>query len=153
MIDKREDILARLYAILLESHSGDAGAVVRNRGELPNNMRPAKYLMDGDEETDPRSENRGRPDRSPMLVNMKPVIYAAIEQRKPANEGAGEAVNEIRRDIIRAVLFDEQLKTIVGSNGSVAYAGCITDLERGRTMNGEIGLQFNIRYVLNPADL
>jgi hypothetical protein len=151
-VDKREAILARLFVVL----SGTPGLVttVRNRGELPTDKRPSCLLLDGDEKADEKAREKGRITAYPNTVVMDPEVYVALESgRKPQNEGVGQDLNAFRVAIIKRVLTDTVLRDLVGSNGEIFYGGCMTDLARNREMNGEIGLIFMFRYVLNPNDL
>jgi hypothetical protein len=150
MIDKRELILSRLYDILALTEG--VVEVVRNRGELPADKRPAILLLDGDEESQERARDRGRIGRSPNLVTLRPEVYVALDPAKPHNLVTGQRLNEFRGMILAAVLTDATLQDLVGTNGEVFYAGCITDLARGRSMEGEMGLVFAFTYVLNVVD-
>jgi hypothetical protein len=150
-VDKREQILSRLFAVL-QTVPGII-TCVRNRGELDIDDRPAIYLMDGDEKADDKAREKGRLAAYPNLVVMEPEVYAALKSQKPQNLTIGQSLNSFRTEIIKAVLNDATLRSLVGSNGEIFYGGCLTDLARGREMNGEIGLIFAFRYVLNPRDL
>lgn len=61
--------------------------------------------------------------------------------------------NALRVAILKAVLKDTTLQMLVGTNGEVFYSGCMTDLARGRTMDGEMGLMLHITCVFKPTEL
>jgi hypothetical protein len=151
MTDKREQILARLFTVLqaipgIEQH-------VRNRGELPDEKRPAITMLDADEIADERPFAQGRITAFANRMIMTPEIYVALKDQKPDNLTAGQLLNGFRVAIIKAVMTDAELKDLVGSNGEIRYEGCVTDLARGRTMAGEILIRFAFVYVLNPSQL
>lgn len=151
MTDKREMILARLFAVLKDI----PGVVtcVRNRGELPDDKRPAITLLDSDETAQDKAFNRGRIAASPNFISLQPEIYVTLDSRKPDNKLIGQDLNVLRARILKAVLTDGTLVSLCGTNGEIRYLGCITDLARGRAMDGETGLTFAFIYVLNPSEL
>jgi hypothetical protein len=59
----------------------------------------------------------------------------------------------LRAKLLKAVLTDSQLATLVGPNGRVRYAGCSTHLGHGRSMEGFMGAHFAFAYVLRPEQL
>ncbi len=81
---------------------------------------------------------------------MTPEIYVIVGA---AEGGVGAGLNALRAKVIAAISADTTLAGLVGSNGSIRYDGCATDLGRGRSMQGEMGLGFTFRYVLSPAKL
>lgn len=147
MTDRREMILARL----LEIAKGIDGiaAAFRNRDEISERQRPAIIILDADEAADDADPSQ-RPSRSPRRVAMTPEVYILLGA-KP--EDLGTAINILRARLVKAVLTDERLRTIVGSNGEVRYEGCATALARGRSMEGEMGVSFSFTYVLRPEEL
>ena len=147
MTDRREMILARL----LEIAKGIDGvtAAFRNRDEISEKQRPAIVILDADEAADD-ADPAQRPSRSPRRVAMTPEIYILLGA-KP--EDLGTAINRLRARLVSAVLTDEQLIALVGSNGDIRYEGCATALARGRSMEGEMGVSFSFTYVLRPEEL
>lgn len=147
MTDRREMILVRL----LEIARGIPGIVTsfRNRDEISERQRPAIVILDADEAADD-ADPISRPPRSPRRVAMTPEIYILLGA-KP--EDLGTAINALRVRLVKAVLTDEPLRTIIGSNGEVRYEGCATALARGRSMEGEMGVSFSFTYVLRPEEL
>jgi hypothetical protein len=150
--DRREQILARLL-VVLETVSG-VRVAVRNRGELPPNKRPAVILLDADEiarEAPP--QQRGRLTMAPNLVDMSPEIYVVMDQREPQNASIGEDMNTLRIAIMKAIMSDDQLAAILGSNGDIQYNGCETDMASGRSLEGQMHIRMTFTYVLRPSEL
>jgi len=151
MSDKRELILARLFIVLGTIPGVDA--CVRNRGDLPVNKRPAITLLDGDESAKESTFDRGRMGASPNIVVMSPEIYVVLADNKQSPQLIGPALNAFRAAIIKAVLTDAELQNLVGGNGEIRYEAAVTDLARGRTIDGEIGIHISFKYVINPNEL
>lgn len=159
MIDKREAILLQLLSVMTTISS--AQSVVRNRGWLDQDARPALYLMDGTE-VQRLTGDRGRGTRLPthghdrmipQIMVMKPEIFIVLKSRKPQNVGVGEDINAIRLELIRAIAVDTTLQELTGSNGAIAYLGCDTDLKSGGPAEGQMRLDWEFVYVLNPYDI
>src|SRR5690242_8297257 len=127
-MDKREAILARLVDVA----GGIAGikTATRNQDEVSERARPAIAIFDADETTDERAEERGHAGRAPNLVEMSPEALILLGG---APESVGTALNDVRTKLIKAVLTDAQLATLVGSNGRARYVGCSTHLGHGRS--------------------
>jgi hypothetical protein len=51
------------------------------------------------------------------------------------------------------ILNDKTLQRIVGDNGQISYDGCVTDLARNRTMQGQLGVSITFVYPLIPGEL
>ena len=147
MTDRREMILARL----LEIARGIEGiaAAFRNRDEISEKQRPTVVILDADEAADDADPSQ-RPSRSPRRVAMTPEIYILLGSRP---ENLGTAINALRARLVKAVLTDSTLLSIVGSNGDIRYEGCATALARGRSMEGEMGVSFSFTYVLRPEEM
>jgi hypothetical protein len=152
MTDRREQVLSALFTLLKAVNN--VQAVVRNRGELPAATRPAVVLLDGDETArDGVPQERGRLTAAPNLVDMSPEIYVVMDQREPKNERIGEDMNAMRMAILKAIMTDAPLIAILGSNGDIKYSGCATDMASGRSMEGQLSLNFTFTYVLKPSEL
>ena len=147
MIDRREMILSRL----LEIASATEGVVAafRNKDEISEKQRPAIVILDADEAADD-ADPTTRPSRSPRRVAMTPEIYILLGA-KP--EDLGTAINTLRARLVKAILMDPSLLTILGSSGDARYEGCATALARGRSMEGEMGVSFSFTYALRPEEL
>lgn len=160
--DRRAEILERLDELLegltitLSTGTIPTGNFVHNRNELPAGKVPGIILLDADEVMDPRAlrlpDGRQLPP-GVQLMRMTPEIYVVLDVRKPANANVGEDLNLARAAILAAVFTDGQLQGIVGSNGGISYDGCVTDLARNRTMQGQLGLSITFTYPLFPGEL
>jgi hypothetical protein len=153
MIDRREGILVRLFTVL----QGVEGIIAawRNRGELPDDKRPACVLLDGDETVSSQAPSgRGEPGLSahPAMVVMRPEIFFLLEQREPKNVLSGEDLNAFRIKCLKAINDDTQLAGIVGTSGSILYEGCNSDFATGRGMTGQLQLRFAFAYPLKASE-
>jgi hypothetical protein len=160
-IDKREQILARLFAVLQAVPSvgtdpeTNGPCVYRNRDDLPDTKRPAILLLDASEVANESVKEHGRLSKSPNFVTLKPEIFAVLPSSQPQNIGVGQALSNMRADILAAVLNDSQLNALcsVGGGGQMQYAGGLTDMARGQPMLGEIGIMIWFTYVFKPQEL
>src|SRR5579872_6638479 len=158
--DRRLLILARLQTILssltIEISTGTipAGNIVHNRDELPAELVPGIILLDADEVRDLRFPSmQGRSERpGPGMLKMTPEIYVVLDVRKPKNKLVGEDLNLARSAILRAVLHDKTLTSFTGSSGAITYDGCVTDLARNRTMQGQMGISITFGYPFLPDE-
>lgn len=156
--DMREDILARLFAIM-ESMAGIT-TNARNRGLMGNEQRPAQVLMDGDElprlSVDTKRIKGAAALMAPQIITMRPEIYFLPKEKRPTNMGAGgknigTEANEWRIAFLKKLWEDVELAVLLGSNGSIVYNGCETDMKSGSAMSGEIKLDFIVNCVLRPT--
>jgi len=161
-VDRRVLILQELEALLsnldIELTTGriPAGNFVRNRNALPKELVPGVILIDGDEAPDPRFRQmqQGRQGGIPaQIMKMTPEIYVVLDVRKPANKNVGEDLSIARIAIMKAILGDKTLSTIVGANGDITYSGCVTDLARNRQMEGQMGMIFSYSYPWLPGEI
>lgn len=148
MTDQRERILSAIFTAM-EDIAGFESCV-RNRDQLPTEKRPALILMDGDEEARRDADGRGRVAGSPNHVIMKPEIYIVFDTRKPKNEGLGQDMNAARATVLKRLLTDASITDLCVN---VFYTGCVTDLAKGRVMEGQLGLAIEYTYLLKPHDL
>lgn len=160
-MDRRDRILDRLFEILggltIELSTGTIipDHFVHNRNELPAEKVPGIILLDADEVWDPNTPNlasRGDGQASPGLLRMTPEVYVVLDVRKPNNKVVGKDLNTARAKIIGSVINDTQLKAFVGTNGQIRYDGCVTDLARNRTMQGQMGLSITFVYPFIPGE-
>lgn len=161
--DRRQEVLDRLWTLfsgitvdLLGGPNGSVqivpGNVVRNRNELQKEKVPGIIVLDADEVKDPRllQPPPGRAmERMPaQVMRMTPEIYVVLDERGVENLNVGKDLNIARLAILNSVFSDRQLQDIVGSNGNIAYDGCVTDLARNRTMRGQLGVSVTFSYPL-----
>ena len=147
-MDKREQILARLVEVAASVPG--VRTVTRNTDEISEHKRPAIAVFDADESADEAAERQDHPGRAPNLVVMTPEVLILLGA-PPAS--VGTALNDLRAKLIKAVLTDQALIELAGANGRVRYAGCSTHLGHGRSMEGTMGVQFSLAYVLRPEQL
>jgi hypothetical protein len=147
-INRREEVLARVFAIL-EGIDGFA-TKARNRGLLDNDALPGVVLLDGDETSTKLADGRGRQRMSPVVASMHPQVFVLLKTKQPTNQDVGQNLNAFRGEIIRAISGDAQLIALIGPNGDITYDGCETDLKSGGAMVGEMRLDFTIKTVMNP---
>lgn len=153
MTDKRELILQRIAAICVAEKTG-AGIieVVRNRGAMDNDKRPAVVLLDGDERPAFAAPTSGRTlPLGPAVMLMSPELYVILKESRPTNPEIGSDLNEKRIKLAKAIAEDAELKTLLGANGGIIYNGCVTDLKSGSALTGQMRLDFSYRYVFDPT--
>lgn len=146
--DRREEVLARLLVIATELEG--INKAVRNKKAISEDQRPGYMINDADEEADEREVGRGRGGASANLVTMTPEQVIVLGN---VPEAVGTDLNTLRRAFVKAVLTDEALHEIVGSNGEIRYKGCATGLAQGRTMEGEMGIFITFTYPFLPSEL
>lgn len=152
--DRREEILIQLEVILLEE-IGD-GLVFRNRSDVERMERPCVILLDGVESTTgtlTRKSSRG-PDIRADLMELRPEVFLFLKRREEAQAATrGPELSAYRMQLIKAVIHDETLISIVGSNGGIFYRGHDTDMQSGEAVQGMMLLRFAFHYVLDPNEL
>jgi hypothetical protein len=151
MIDVRENILARLVAIV--DGVADFKEVYRNYVDLTEDDLPAAAVLDGDEETNDTTDASMRPPNRPTLATMTPeiIVFKLAPQ-------VGPDISVLRRQLVKAVLYDIELneqivKTGRHGNGAIRYLGCQTDLGWERSMFGALKINLLFKYALRPDDL
>lgn len=153
-LDKRELILLRIEAVLKEQ-IGD-NMVYRNRSDLESMQRPCAILLDGNESstgTLTRKSGRG-PDIRVDLMELRPQIYLFLKRREErlAHE-RGPELSGWRVQLLNAIINDDEMIGLVGSNGGIFYRGHDTDMQTGEAVQGMLLLHFAFQYVLDPKDL
>lgn len=146
-MDPREAILARLLAV-----AAGVDAMLnacRNETTLNDKQLPAVVLLDGEETA--ASENRpARTALRPFIMRMTPEVQFRLEAKAAE---VGTKLNVYRAALIKAVLSDSALLALTINGKSVDYLGSNTVVERGRSMEGGIGVAFAFTYELRPAQL
>lgn len=148
-MDPREAILARLLIV--------AGGVdtslnpIRNESDPAAANLPAVILFDG-EENNVGDIPRRRVGGPPSLQNIEMMPEVQFRLKGKDNE-VGTKLNLLRAKLIKAVLNDATLLALTVNSISIRYQGSMTATERGRSMEGGIGVAFTFTYVLKPDDL
>lgn len=148
MADRREQILARLFVII--------GAVpgikkaLRNEIGLKPEEQPGVVLLDGDEELVVPSVRRPNQFLPQQIMKMRFQLYLQVKDMRPRNHDAGTVLNGFRILLMKALSQDVELRTLIGTNGALEYAGAITDLKAGAAQGGEMQLEFTCNYLFNP---
>lgn len=145
MIDRREQIMARLVAIA----GGVVGTdnVARNRITLSDTRPTQIFVLEGDEET-VEDDPVGRAPSVPRRVNMTPQMVIACRAKA---DDVGSDINDWRTEVLDAVLNDTQLRALTLNGRSVRYEGMESDLAFGRQMIGQMALRFRITCVMKPG--
>lgn len=156
MEDKRELILLRLQAILATVAGLSSTQVYRDRGEFDEEKTtlPIIILLDGSERKVSEARNGRTAMALPAIMELIPEMFL-IMKPKVLNKAAeyGPEISNWRMKVLKAIMFDSTLLALLGSNGALDYRGMDTDMQTGRSMEGQIQFNFAFRYVFNPSDL
>lgn len=144
-VDKREQILLRIEAILT-ALAGDSGIrVYRDRSEFETAELPAYVLLDGIENKLTGANDR----RSPQIMLLNPqIFYVPVPTENALNEGVGPNLSAQRVTMIKAIMQDGQLQDLLGENGYAEYRGMETDMQTGAEVKGQFRMDFAFAYVL-----
>lgn len=165
MKDKRELILSQMLTLLTQVGTGWVAqvngdlSVFRNRAEIPTDKLPALVLLDGRESLkggQPKSLSMGLvPGQIPAQIYvLEPQVFIICKPRDTIeNAGVGPELSTMRVKVLNAFLNDDNLGSLLGSNGDIAYLGHETDLQTGSTVLGQMQLNLQLSYVFDPNDL
>lgn len=147
-LDVREQVLARLNVIL----AGVPGVVraKRNDPSVPEGLRPAVLMLDGDEDRDPRSDGRNHPSNAPFILYAKPEVYVMVSGTP---EEASKALNELQDYIVKLVLKDPELIRLTKDKDGIRYEGARMATSNGRALEAEMALDFTFAYLFNAKAL
>jgi hypothetical protein len=157
--DKREMILRQML-LLLSTVTDSASqflSIFRNRAEIPIEKLPAVVLLDGKEKLKypkilPVATRGGA--LVPAVYDLLPQVFIVLRPRDDINNaGVGEELSGLRMQILKAIIQDDYLRGLLGSNGELNYLGHETDLQTGSTVLGQMQLNFQLSYVFDPNDL
>lgn len=154
----REQLMARILELLGEVEH-EIESTVRNRGLMTDEKRPAQVLLDGDERVRVSLQSSRRQGRAatmaPQIMEAFPQIFYLPKEKRPRTDAnpanIGTEANEWRDKVLVKIWNDTTLASLLGSNGSLVYNGCETDLKSGSAMSGEIRLDLTMTYVLQPT--
>lgn len=163
--DRREDVLAYLQA-LLGTVSG-IKACHRDRDGLPDKTNlPAIFLLDGKETlvTEIRSgRTAGVSDTRmlPAVFQLEPQVFLQLVPRDDDTNltvggiaaPVGPELSAYRVAVIKLLTQDTNLWAMLGSNGTVRYLGCETDMQAMAPLVGQLRLDFQFHYVVDPNKL
>ena len=163
MIDRRENILARLLVIL--GQVPGIASVYRNRGEIGDADTPAAVLLDGDEHVSILINNV-----TPMpatMVTLAPQVVIILPMYDDVSNttinGAGQPLgpymSSIRMSVMNAILNDETLVMLLGGysgQGKIRYVRTETSMKIGSeigVLGANMMMEFAITYSLDPSEL
>ncbi len=163
-MSRKEEILATQLLVVLETFKSAPDnyvTVERNRKTVPDsNLTPALVMMDGS--TVPgaasgalsRSPRRSTGETGPRVsaVTWQPEIWLVPVLRDHHNDALGAWVNTESNKICKRILDDQQLWTIVGATGDIAYRGKSRDLRAGGTMAGNTRIDMQFTFLVYPED-
>lgn len=150
MADTREAILKHLAKLAAKIDGIDE--TQRMMRDFVNTEEGAAIVVfDGSEQRAATGASDGpRDGRASAVFAMRPELHVFL-QATPGD--AGKALNKIRASAISIVVLDEDLRALAGPNGWVRYLGCDTSAERGRAVEADMSLVFEIGYVVSPLKL
>lgn len=156
MTTRREALLVHLFEVL--KTVPDVRSTWRNKAALPNDERPAVYLLDGDEtNANPdlgTNRGRGPSPAHPYLLHLLPQIHIALDDRTVENNTTvGPDLNKLLEEIQYRITHDDELRELVTANGDIVYLGLQSDLGVGRTMLGQYQINWRLQYPANMDQL
>jgi hypothetical protein len=149
MADTRELILKRLLKLAAQVDAiGDVRRLDRN---FNTEEGAAIVLFDGSEQrVEAGSDMKPKDGRVSSVFSIRPEFHVFLQA---AASDAGKALSKIRASAISTVVEDDELRTLAGPNGWVRYMGSETSAERGRAVEVDMALVFEIGFVLSPQRL
>lgn len=160
MVDKREQILARIRTLLdtipgvAAGPNGTIRGTGRNRDHITAAARPMIILYDGIEEL---VEMEGGPRRSGIqIMRLQPDITIFIGD---VSEDVGTRFSALRAALLTTILQDSELIALTGNaNGwggglNMHYLGCDFSTEAGEKREGTMTIHFAFLYPFRLIDL
>lgn len=136
----REAILARMEAVL--TSTGLFGSVLRNDLITDESKATVAMLMDGDEQAVSEGTDRRRPDPLfPRRVEMHPEVYIILGRVR--EHEAGPYLNWLIDSLNYAFLRDSTLLGLLWEK-HIVYDGANTGFSLGRSMAGEVALNYTL---------
>ena len=159
MVDQRELVLQRILAVLNTvegvAEGNNEKSVFRNRGQVPEDKRPAIVLLDGIERKRTVTVGGGRSRMPAVEMDLSPQIFVLLKTRSNlTNVNVGEELSEFRVRVLAALFADMELWDLLGGDsGQIEYRGADTDMQTGSNMTGEMQLDIAFTYIFDPDDL
>lgn len=147
-MDPREAILARL--LIVAGGIDTSLSAIRNESDPAAANLPAVILFDGEETARDGDPAHRTPATTLRHVDMTPEVQFRL---KAKDAEVGTKLNLYRAELIKAVLNDQTLLDLTVNKRSIRYQGSMTATERGRSMEGGIGVAFTFTYLLDPNAL
>ena len=145
-MDKREQILARLYELC----AGLTGivAAARNALDVPGLARPGMVVQDGSEERldSAQSDNRSGVTR----VELNAQVWLLV---RGGAADVGPLMNMFRARLLYAITSDATLRSLTGTVGGLRYDGCTVSEPTPETKEPRMDLNFTCVYTLAMSDL
>lgn len=144
--DPREAILARL--LIVAASVDTSFEARRNEASLPDTQKYV-ILLDGAEHAVGTIAGR-RSDAAPppQMIEMTPEVQFRLAGKAT---DVGTDLNLLRINLIAAVMTDSTLLGLTVRRQSIVYEGSQTATERGRSMEGGIGVAFVFTYLLRAG--
>lgn len=158
--DRREDILAYLQA-LLKTVPGIKDCY-RDRDGLPDKTNlPAIFLLDGKETLVTNIDTRAIVQMPAAVYRLEPQIFVQLVPRDDDTNltigsvaaPVGPELSAYRVAIIKLLNKDANLSAMLGANGQVRYLGSETDMQASAPLVGQLRLDFQFNYAVDPNKL
>jgi len=146
MIDRREQLLARMVAICASLNPTTSG---RNILAVDDIKRPALIVLDGDEQAS-GSDPITRPNNAPRRLMLESIVHVLVDD-VPGE--VGTTLNIWRRQLISAIESDATLRSLTQADGTVRYVGLDVGMMPARNAAGAMYLKFQLTYWLRINEL
>jgi hypothetical protein len=159
--DTCELIRARGFAILktldgLAEVSAGVKSAWRDRLNLDIDEKylPGAVWLDGGEDRRVDTYGHAKPEMPHTLMELKPQVLLIEKPTSTiANADMGPLLAAWRVKIIKAIVLDDALLSLLGDGGQIEYLGHATDFEVGASMRGGLQVNFAMTYLFDPEDL
>ncbi len=150
MADRREAIIRRILVVLNETNL--FVTVARNSLHMPDEICPGVVVFDADEvvASDHPDAESWSPPRRPQFMTMRPDICLRLTSK---TKDMGSELNRLRAAVYLAIVSDQALHDLIGSNGRMMLDAARTQLAAGRQMTADMTMSFSFTYPLLAKDL
>jgi len=141
----KEDVLSRMHVLL----GGVDGikTVLRDVDEFPDVARPTVILLAGDTEAVPEFQRSWVKGEVPIMVDMRPVVLLLVSGDQAT---VGADTDELEGRIIKAIMSDATLPTLISRPGGVYYDRSDYRLSHDLAMACDVQIQFRVRTAIYP---